>query len=262
VNIVAGLNDGASATLGAGIIAPGQGIVSLSTNGVMRTTVTQRIPGKTLLARSMFCYSYVNDLYVTGGMTKCGGDSVKWWLENFYSGHEGEASLFDLIEAEASESPVGANGIFFMPYLVGMGTPHPTKTAQGAFLNLGRHHKRADLTRAVLEGAAFALKDIAETFDALGQSWENLRFTGGGSNNPVWRQIVADILGKPLTGVRSDSLLGGAMMAAAGMGLFQNIQAAVQSMVKTTFHIEPIPENSQHYAQIYNEFTRRKKMLG
>ena len=218
VKIVAGLNDGASATLGAGIIAPGQGIVSLSTNGVMRTTVPQRIPGKTLLAKSMFCYSYVNDLYVTGGMTKCGGDSVKWWLENFYPGHESEASLFDRIADEAAESPVGANGIFFMPYLVGMGTPHPTKTAQGAFLSLGRHHKRADLTRALLEGAAFALKDIAETFDALGHSWENLRFTGGGSKNPVWRQIVADVLGKPLTGVRSDSLLGGAMMAAVGMG--------------------------------------------
>ena len=137
VKIVAGLNDGASATFGAGIIAPGQGIVSLSTNGVMRTTVPGRIPGKTLLAKSMFCYSYVNDLYVTGGMTKCGGDSVKWWLENFYPGNESEASLFDLIAAEAAESPVGANGIFFMPYLVGMGTPHPTKTAQGAFLGLG-----------------------------------------------------------------------------------------------------------------------------
>jgi len=261
VKIVAGLNDGASATLGAGIIAPGQGIVSLSTNGVMRTSVPQRTPGKTLLARSMFCYSYVNELYVNGGMTKCGGDSVKWWLDNFYSDRESEAGLFDQIAVEAAESPVGSNGIFFMPYLVGMGTPHPTKTAQGAFLNLGRHHKRSDLTRALLEGTAFALKDIAETFNALGQSWENLCFTGGGSKNPVWRQIVSDILGKPLTGVRSDSLLGGAMMAAAGMDLFPNIQAAVQSMVKTTFYVEPISENSQRYSQIYTEFTRRKTML-
>jgi xylulokinase len=262
VKIIGGLNDGASATLGAGIIAPGQGIVSLSTNGVMRTTVPQRIPGKILLAKSMFCYSYVNELYVTGGMTKCGGDSVKWWLENFYPGHESEASLFNRIADEAAASPVGANGIFFMPYLVGQGTPHPTKTAQGAFLSLGRHHTRADLTRALLEGAAFALKDIAGTFDALEYSWENLRFTGGGSKNPVWRQIVADVLGKPLTGVRSDSLLGGAMMAATGMGFFQSVQAAVQTMVKTTFQVEPVPENSQRYAQIYDEFTQRKTMLG
>jgi len=261
VQIIAGLNDGASATLGAGIIAPGQGIVSLSTNGVMRTTVPQRTPGKTLLSRSMFCYSYVNDLYVNGGMTKCGGDSVKWWLENFYSQHESEVSLFEQVATEAAESPVGANGILFMPYLVGKGTPNPTKTPQGAFLNLGRHHKRADLTRALLEGAAFALKDIAETFDSLGQTWDNLRFTGGGSKNPVWRQIVTDILGKPLTGVRSDSLLGSAMMAAAGISLFPDIQTAVTSMVKTTFQVEPMPENSRHYDQIYQEFNRRKKLM-
>ena len=106
------------------------------------------------------------------------------------------------------------------------------------------------------------MKDIAETFDTLGQSWENLRFTGGGSKNPIWRQIVADVLGKPLTGVRSDSLLGGAMMAAVGMGFFQSVQAAVQTMVKTTFQIEPVPDNSQRYAQIYEEFTQRKTRLG
>ena len=262
VKVVAGLNDGAAATLGAGIVKLGQGIVSLSTNGVMRTTIHRRLPGETLRNKSMFCYSYVNDMYVTGGMTKCGGDSVRWLVENFYHDQENDPEVFDLIAVEAERSPLGANGVVFMPYLVGMGTPHSTKIAQGAFMNLDRQHTRADFTRALLEGAAFALKDIGETFDELGLSWDDISFTGGGSKNPVWRQIVADILGKPLSGARTDSVLGVAMVAATSIGLFQNIKDAVQSMASKSFYLEPLEDNVESYWQVYGRFKRLKSILG
>lgn len=261
VAVVAGLNDGAAATLGAGIVKLGQGIVSLSTNGVMRTTIPDRMPGSTLREKSMFCYSYVDDLFVTGGMTKCGGDSVQWLLDNYYQDHKEDENIYDQISAESSESPVGAKGIFFMPYLIGMGTPNPTKNPLGAFLNLNRQHRRADFTRAILEGTAFALKDIGETFDTLGLPWEDLRFTGGGSKNPAWRQIVADILARPLSGARSDSVLGVALLAATGMGLFPSVNQAVKSMVSQTFYIEPLKENVEIYAHIYEKFKRVKKQL-
>src|SRR3989304_928075 len=126
VKVIAGLNDGAAATLGAGIVKLGQGIVSLSTNGVMRTTIPHRLPGTTLLNNSMFCYSYVDDMYITGGMTKCGGDSTKWLIENFYQDQENDPSIFQQIAEDAGKTPIGANGIAFMPYLIGMGTPSPT----------------------------------------------------------------------------------------------------------------------------------------
>jgi len=261
VKVIAGLNDGAAATLGSGIVELGQGIVSLSTNGVMRTTIPNHLPGKILLDKSMFCYSYVNNMFVTGGMTRCGGDSVKWLIEIFYRERQDEPSVFDRIASEASESPIGANGVRFMPYLVGMGTPHPTNIPQGAFLNLARSNTRADFTRALLEGSAFALKDIGETFNDLGLAWENLRFTGGGSKNPVWRQIVADILGKPLSGARSDSVLGVAMMVAISLDLFRNIKEAVKTMVSKTFYVEPVEGNKDLYEQIYQEFKRAKAIL-
>jgi len=261
VKVVAGLNDGAAATLGAGIVKLGQGIVSLSTNGVMRTTIPHRLPGVTLLNNSMFCYSYVDEMYITGGMTKCGGDSAKWLIENFYQDQENDPSIFQQIAEDAGKTPIGANGIAFMPYLLGMGTPSPTKMAQGAFLNLGRQHQRADFTRALLEGAAFALKDISEVFDELGLLWENLCFTGGGSRNSVWRQIVADILGKPLTGARSDSVLGVALAAATSIGLFKNINDAVQSMVSSSFYIAPIEENIKLYEHIYTRYKRLKILI-
>ncbi len=261
VKVVAGLNDGAAATLGAGIVDPGQGIVSLSTNGVLRTTIPKRMPGGILKDNSMFCYSYVNDMFVVGGMTKCGGDSVKWLIDNFYHDHENDPNVFDQIAADASQSNQGANGVIFMPYLVGMGTPKPTKGAQGAFFNLGRHHVRADFTRALLEGAAFALKDIGEKFDELNLPWKNLSFTGGGSKNPVWRQIVADILGKPLSGARSDSVLGVALAAATTTGYFRDVKEAVGSMVSKSFYIEPVEENIQLYEPVYARFKHMKRLL-
>jgi len=261
VKIIAGLNDGAAATLGAGIVELGQGIVSLSTNGVMRTSIPQRLPGNTLRAKSMFCYSYVNDMFITGGMTKCGGDSVKWLIENFYHDRAHDPRIFDLIATEAARSPIGANGVAFMPYLVGMGTPRATKVAQGAFMNLSREHTRADFTRALLEGTAFALKDIGQTFDDLGLSWDQLCFTGGGSRNPIWRQIVADILGKPLSGAQSDSVLGVAMAAATSIGFFKNMNDAVHSMVSKSFYLEPIGDNIESYQQVYDQFKRLKMVL-
>ena len=101
---------------------------------VMRTTVPQRLPGRTLVDQSLFCYSYVDGMYVTGGTTKCGGDSVKWFIETFLGGYALDApALFDLIAQEAAQSQPGANGVMFMPYLIGVGTPTSKKDHRGRF---------------------------------------------------------------------------------------------------------------------------------
>ncbi len=262
IPVVAGLNDGAAASLGAGVAQLGQGIVSLSTNGVMRATISQRLPGETLVKKSMFCYSYVDSMYVTGGTTKCGGDSVRWFIENFLAGYTiEENALLDLLTQDAADSPPGARGILFMPYLVGTGSPNSREGARGAFLNLGRHHTRGDLTRALLEGTAFAIRDIAESFDEMGLGWDRLRFTGGGSKNPVWRQILADVLGKPLDGVRSDSALGAAITAALGTGLYPSAEDAINGMVQTTFHVKPVDTSVSFYSNQYRQFTKVRSLL-
>lgn len=260
VVVVAGLNDGAAATLGAGVVKNGQGIVSLSTNGVLRTVVSDRVPGSTLVRNSLFCYSYVNDLYITGGTTKCGGDSVRWFIDTFMGGYPEEVG-FDLIAKDANESQLGANGVIFMPYLMGMGTPQSRKESQGAFINLGRHHKRSDMTRALLEGVAFSLRDIGEIFNHLKLPWDDLRFTGGGSNNPVWGQIVADVLNKPLTGVSADSVLGAAIMAVVACDYISSIQTVVTEWIRPTYYIEPVIENVRLYEEIYQNFVHVRQNL-
>ena len=260
VVVVAGLNDGAAATLGAGVIKNGQGIVSLSTNGVLRTVVRDRVPGNKLVSNSLFCYSYVNDQFIVGGTTKCGGDSVRWFIDTFLGGYPVEHS-FNLIENDANASPIGANGVLFMPYLMGMGSPHSRKESQGAFVNLGRHHQRADMTRALLEGVAFSLRDIGEMFNYLKWSWGDLRFTGGGSKNPVWRQIVSDVLDKPLTGVSADSVLGAAITAVVACNYISSIQTVVTEWVRPTFYIEPLGENVRRYEEIYQNFVHVRQNL-
>jgi len=260
VVVVAGLNDGAAATLGAGVIKSGQGIVSLSTNGVLRTVVSDRVPGSTLVNNSLFCYSYVNDQFITGGTTKCGGDSVRWFIDTFMGGYPKEG-VFDLIANDANASQLGANGVIFMPYLMGMGSPQSRKESQGAFINLGRHHQRADMTRALLEGVAFSLRDIGETFNYLKLSWGDMRFTGGGSKNPVWGQIVADVLDKPLTGVSADSVLGAAITAVVACDYVSSIQTVVTEWIRPTFYIEPIGENVHRYAEIYQNFVHVRQNL-
>ncbi len=258
--VVAGLNDGAAATLGAGVCKQGHGIVSLSTNGVMRTLVSGRVPGKILVDNSFFCYSYATECFVTGGTTKSGGDSVRWFIDTFLKGYPKEA-VFDQIAQDAARSPLGAKGVIFMPYLMGAGSPHCNQEPQGAFLRLARHHERPDLTRALLEGVAFSLRDIGEAFNRLGWTWEALRFTGGGSKNPVWRQIVADVLGKPLTGVQADSVLGVAITAALGGDFLPSISEIIAQWVQPTFHVEPNPKNVCAYNDLYPVYQQAHALL-
>jgi xylulokinase len=263
IKVVAGLNDGASASLGAGVVNLGQGIVSLSTNGVLRTVVPGRLPGNLLLKYSLFCYPYVDGMYIIGGMTKCGADSVNWYIETFLGGYEDNIfNPFDIISKDVQESPLGANGVLFMPYLMGVGTPTPKKEHQAAFVNIGRHHQRSDMTRALLEGIAFSLKDIGNTFDDLGHKWNDLRFTGGGSKNIGWRQIVSNILGKQLVGIQSDSVLGAAIIGAVGAGLFTTIREAVSAMVRPIYTVEPDPNHVVQYEKLYKQFKNVKPMLG
>ena len=228
----------------------------------MRTTVRPRLPGSTLRSKSMFCYSFIEDMFVAGGMIKTGADSVRWFADTFYADSNMESGVFEAIANEAADSPPGARGVLFMPFLLGMGTPSPTTTPQAAFLNVGRDHTRGDMARALLEGVALALKDVAVTFAELGLAFTELRFTGGGSKNRVWRQIVADILCKPLSGARADSTLGAAITAAVTVGQFAGVKAAVHEMVSTSFRVEPIGRNTDFYTDLYTQYRRWKGILG
>ncbi len=225
--VVMGLNDGASATLGAGCHRSGDGVVSLGTNGVLRVLCDNRPPASVCLDNALFRYPFVDDLWVTGGFALSGGNSLRWLLESAFAADAPYEQLLD----EAAGSPAGARGVTFLPYLVGRGTPSPNPDAGAAFVGLRIDHGRGEIVRAVLEGVAFALSDIQDALSEAGWEIERLLVTGGGARSALWRSIVAGVLGQDVTYTHGDSNLGAAIVLAVARGLHADFAAAVQAMV-------------------------------
>jgi xylulokinase len=257
--VVMGLNDGAAACLGAGLLSEGQGIISLSTNGVVRCVVSHELSTSSLLKNSLFSYSYIDNKYISGGFTKCGGDSVRWFSEVI----KGDLVSTEEIEKtfNAPNSSPGASGVLFLPYLVGEGTPNSNDTSRAAFLGLARHHNQNDLARAVLEGVVYTLRDISEVFKQYGWEWTDIRLTGGGANNQLWREILTGIFNRPMTVMPTDSLLGVAMLGMVALNLYKNYEEAVSVMVHPGEEIQPSQNMSQFYQIQYQRFKRYQTAL-
>ncbi len=165
-------------------------------------------------------------------------------------------SYDDLMTAAAEVAP-GAEGLFFLPYLTGERTPHMDPHARAAWIGLTLAHDRRHLVRALLEGVCFALKDSLVLMQRLGVTPDRLHAVGGGARSPVWRQILAAVLGVPLQrlAVEEGPALGAALLAAVGAGVHADVEAAVAATVRT----EGAPEVPQaglgaRYAALYRDF--------
>jgi xylulokinase len=248
--VIMGLNDGASATLASAMTQPGDAMVTVATNGVVRLVLGEPITPLDRLGYALFCWPYVDDLWMAGGFAKCGASALDWFARLLADPQPD----FDRLFTEAAESPPGSRGVTFVPYLIGRGSPDADPTAQGSFLGLTLAHQRADLARAVLEGVAFALRDILEHFGYMGKTVRCVRISGGGARSPVWRQIVADVLGYPLRYYAGDSTLGAAIVASVGLGLHSDFLSAVGAMTHTLE--EAVPVNTGAYDDFYHEFQR------
>ena len=238
--VVAGGGDQSAAAVGVGAVEPGIVSLSLGTSGVVFTTtdgpVTQ--PEGRLHA---FCHCVPDRWQVMGVMLSAGG-SLRWFRDAFAPdmGYPG------LVE-EAAAVPAGSDGLLFLPYLTGERTPHPDPTARAAFVGLTIHHGRPHLTRAVLEGVAFGLRDSLELTKGLGVLVsEPIRATGGGSKSPVWRRILADVLEATVatTSTSEGAAQGAAMLAAVGLGWFESVEEACRDLVKLDDVIDPSPDTS------------------
>src|SRR5690606_25937388 len=141
---------------------------------------------------------------------------------------DGEPPSFDTLVEEAGQVDPGAEGLLFLPYLSGERTPHPDPDARGAFVGLSLRHGRGHLTRAVLEGVAFGLKDSVELMKPLGLSVDRVRVAGGGTRSAVWRQILADVFDSELatTDATEGAAYGAALLGGVGAGVFGSVEEA------------------------------------
>lgn len=181
------------------------------------------------------------------------GGSTLWLATNVLG--IAQAEVFGV----AAGAPAGAAGVRFLPTLSGSTSPRWNDRMLGSFAGLSMNHDRSHLARAVLEGCAFALRDIVDVLDGLGLAGPEVRVVGGGARSPLWMQIKADVLGRPVRSVLSDEATahGAAMLAAVAGGLFRNCEEAVEQGVSLAPHpVEPDAAAVTLYADAYQEYRR------
>jgi xylulokinase len=194
-----------------------------------------------------FCHAVPGQWHFMGVMLSAAG-CLQWYRDTLATDIG-----FDKLLAEAVNVPAGSEGLFFMPYLTGERTPHPDPFARGAFIGLTSRHTRGHMTRAVLEGVAYGLKDSFTLIANAGLP-ENLevRISGGGAKSPVWQQIIADVLNAPLVNVNTTegAAFGAALLAGVGAGVFADVSTACQNTIETGDIVQP-GENASVYATQY-----------
>ncbi len=257
--VVMGLNDGAAATLSMGALNSEEAVLTLATSGVLRIILPVPLSADVRLAHDLFCWPYVEQRWIAGGQIKSGASALQWFAVT-HAADFSDDTLEQLL-GEAATSPPGSNGVTFLPYLLGRGSPHPNTASQGAFLGLSMRTQQADLCRAVLEGVAYAFCEMRDSFVELGQHFSQVRISGGGARSALWRQILAAALGCPLTYFAADATLGAAIMAAVGTGFYPDVTSAVQQMVRSGEVTMPQIDQRVLYAERYQEYQRLRDQL-
>ncbi len=258
--VMAGGADNACAAVGAGVIGPGRLLSSIGTSGtlVAPTAAPEVDPGG---RAHTFCHAAPSTWYVMGVMLSAGG-ALSWFGETCARAvvQEAEATgrnVFDLLLEGAAGVPAGAEGLLFLPYLSGERTPHGDPNARGVFCGLSLRHTTAHLTRAVVEGVTFGLRDSLDIVTSMGVSADQVYAVGGGARNPFWRQLQADVLGLPVIPERGGEgpALGAALLAGVGVGAF-TLDEGVSRAVSMGDAVSPRREEAAVYTRLHPLYTQ------
>lgn len=229
--VIVGATDTCMEVYAAGAVAVGQATVKLATAGRI-CPITDRA----LVDPRLVTYRHVVEgLWYPGTATKSCAASNRWYRDTF-------GGEFASLTAAAAGVPRGCEGLFFHPYLQGEITPYLDDKLRASFTGAAGFHTRAHFNRAVLEGVAYSMKDCFETLREMDAAPTEAVAIGGGSKSDLWRQILADMLGIPLTTVENvDSSLGSAMLAGVAIGVFADHAEAVRRCVRVTGVTAPDP---------------------
>jgi xylulokinase len=248
--VMAGGGDQAAGAVGAGAVQPGVVSLTLGTSGVVFATTDAPLvePEGRLHA---FCHAVPGKWHFMG-VTLSAAGSLQWYRDTLAA----KESFAELV-AEAERAPAGCEGLLFLPYLSGERTPYPDPLARGSFVGLTVRHTRAHLTRAVLEGVAFSMKDCFGLLQGAGLGAVNeVRIAGGGAKGPLWRRIVASALGLPMLTVNSTegAAFGAALLAGVGTGAWPTVEAACAATIAVTGRDQPIADWSRAYEALYPRY--------
>ncbi len=244
--VVGGGGDQAAQATGVGAVEPGIVALTVGTSGVVFAPLASYAyePDGRLHA---FCHSVPGLWHFMGVMLSAAG-SLQWYRDTLAPGED-----FGTLTDEAKDVPPGCEGLLFLPYLSGERTPHPDPLARGVFAGLTVRHTRPHLTRAVLEGVAFGLRDGFELIKSSKAGIVNeVRVSGGGAKSPVWRQILADVFNVPLVVAEAveGAAYGAAVLAGVGGGVWPDVRTATRTTVRLGERVEP-GVNAAAYEPVY-----------
>lgn len=244
--VAAGAGDNAAAAVGTGTVGDNRCNISLGTSGTIFISSKQFGVDK---YNALHSFSHADGSYHLMGCMLSAASCNKWWMDDI-------VGTIDYTAEQKQITKLGENHVYFLPYLMGERSPHNNPNARGTFIGMTMDTTRADMTQAVLEGVAFALRDSLEVAKSLGIKLERTKICGGGAKSPLWRQIIANVLNLQVDIIESEEgpALGGAMLAAVACGEYPNVEAIASKVVKVVQTVTPYPALAAKYDACYAKF--------
>ncbi len=242
--VIGGAGDQAASAVGNGIVRPGLVSCTIGTSGVVFAHMDS--PAYDAAGRvHTFCHAVPAAWHVMG-VTQGAGLSLQWFRRNLAPDAD-----YDALAAEAAKAPAGAQGLYWLPYLMGERTPHLDATVRGGWIGLTAKHSRADLIRSLMEGVAYSQKDGLDIIEAMGAVVESVRLSGGGARSPFWRQIFADVFARRVTMLETEegSAYGAALLSLVGTGQYASVRDVCDAAVRETTSVIPQSEEVVLYAR-------------
>lgn len=256
--IVGGGGDQAAQAVGTGIITQGVVSATIGTSGVVfAASDTYRVEPQGRL--HAFCHAVPGMWHLMGVMLSAAG-SFRWYRDTLAAPEVDEArrtgrDAYDILTEAAAQVAPGCEGLLFLPYLTGERTPYPDPNARGVFFGLTLRHTKAHMTRSVLEGVSYGLRDSLELMRDLGLQIQQVRASGGGARSALWRQILADVFGAEIAtvNVTEGAAYGAGLLAGVGAGVYPSVQDACAHSIRLTGQTVPGPSASV-YADYYPRY--------
>ncbi|CAG0955902.1 xylulokinase [Phycisphaerales bacterium] len=257
--VICGSGDNQCGAIGAGVVAPGDALLSLGTSGVLYVhSDTPRLdaPEAGPVGRlHSFCAAdgksgQPGGWCNTGCMLSAAGSLA--WARSVLAHNQ----PFDSLVAEAATAPAGCDGLIFLPHLTGERCPHPNPNARAGWIGLTSRHTRAHMLRAVLEGVAMTMRQIFDLLRGLGLTVNSARIGGGGAKSTFWRQMHADALDIPITSLQTEEgpAVGAALLAGVGCGAWSDIREACAAAIHHRETLNPDPAAARRYAETLQRF--------
>lgn len=248
VKVIAGAGDNAAAAVGTGTVGDGACNISLGTSGTVFISSREFGVDEN---NALHSFDHADGSYHLMGCMLSAASCNKWWMDDIIGTAE-----YGKEQEKITDDKLGNNRVFYLPYLMGERSPHNDPSARATFTGMTMDTTRSDMTQAVLEGVAFAIRDSFEVAKSLGINVTETKICGGGAKSPLWRKIIANVLNIKVCVLESEEgpALGAAMLAAVGAGRYSSVKEAAENIIKVVEVIEPEPDIAARYEEKYRQF--------